>query len=768
MNIGVLKGFSESRRGKYAVRGNTLFESLKGSLGEIKTNDMNTLKQDYILSSEANSSEARAILFNKNFYTRTRSLMANLKTVECYATRKMTNSYYCPLAGQENSYFIWGGLAQSKDASKDACEDLCSIPVTCMSKNMNKDINVILKGSPEVIDGTNSIVLNVDDEMLGEFIELAISNTYQYDENISIGTSDYNLTKAVEILQKSKHRVKMDLSYLDEDGSYKKLLSSYNCSLNDISISYKIYLPRIRTSSLKIDFHTPFELVKDSKKELDVNLESTLESISIKYIGNEWWFCPETHFVTSASQCGGEIKTVSIGSEAMSVCVTESRRSREPVYGAFYSESACQNACQSQKECVPTYKHMSNLDPYNLPESLRDIEIGCVDTPSNTSCTKELCVQKYADDVMPYLEKSWTNDDKIAITVSSGIPSKKYARPRIDVQGGLSANGDADLRKKASIREMSEISYFNMINSETYEIASHNVGVNIPARNGYELMQSGMGSGSLVWNLKPASFDINNAQSYYFYSLFEVSSNFVPNAPSLANLEGAIEPRLDKTIILKTSSGFKVIHRTQNAAIEKYETDGTRKWYDTPSVSISNYETFLGVGFAGFDENSNAESFKSSLFTGATNYESIPLYLSIEQLTSVMGVLFTSQSSQGNGRFFTRIYDGAEDLRYASSFNGLTAYALYSKDRLTYKELVEKTIGDISGKNAIFSTKHRVSSGSLLSDGVYNSKKVQMFIGGRPDKMSVNVDFEPSAKEEGKRTFVFMLLFDENSTVGGN
>ncbi|WP_294961512.1 hypothetical protein [Sulfurimonas sp.] len=764
-----LKGFSDSNKGKYATKGSALFQTLGESFGGVNTGNMETLTREYILAEDVNSSESRAIQFNEDFYAKARSLIANLKTISCYATRKLVNSYYCPLPGMEDSFFKGGDAKDSKENAKEACEDLCDIPVSCLHKEMNKDIETVTETTLELIDDSVSLEIEADEGMLGEFIEFSIENKYQYDDNITLDSDEYNATKALEILQDSNHGVKIDVSYMDSNSSYRKLLTSYDCKLNELTNDYKIFLTGIRTSKIKIDFYKPYNFInKAAMVQEDEKLKSNLIKVKLKYSGNEWWFCPEIHFVSSSASCSGEIESVSIGSQVYSVCVTEARQRQEPQYGAFYSEASCQSACRSVEDCVPTYKHLTNIDPYNLPASLNDIEVGCVDEATNTSCTDALCMEKFIADDMPYLEKSWINDDTVKITVSSGIVSQDTVRPRIDIEGGISANDNEQLREESSIREMSEISYMNMLNSDTYDISQNKVSTNIPMRNSYDILSNGSGEGSLVWNLKPNSHDIGNGNDYYFYSLFDISSNYIPNAPNLADINGTINPRLDRTIMLKTESGYKIIKKIENAAIQLTSDDGTLKWFVTPTSIVEKFETFNGIGFSSFDENSNAESFASYQFTGDKNYETFILYDSLEVLVETPGVLFLNQTSQGNGRFFTRIYDGTASDTYSSYLNGIVAYGIYSKEQLSYKNLVDVTIGTIDSLYAVYSTKYSLPKGEIASDGTYNTEKVQMFIGGSPNNMNVNVTLTPNSNEEGKKTFIYMLLYDENSTEGSD
>jgi len=482
----------------------------------------------------------------------------------------------------------------------------------------------------------------------------------------------------------------------------------------------------------------------------------------VEYLGNKWWFCPEIHFSSNAAKCDGEIEPVTIGSVSYSVCVSNSRKKREPRYGAFYSESTCSSSCNSKADCVPTYRHLSLLDPYSMSSSYKDVEIGCVDDPTNTSCTDALCLEKFDLDEMPYREVIWTNDDKEISTVSSGVLSSDTPRPRIDVAGGLSANGDQEARALSSIKEMSEISFANMLKEGSYDVSINTIENEIPSKSSI-----GKVGNSLLWNLKPNSFAIGDGKEYKFYALFNVSTIFIPDTPFLANLDGVVMQKMDRSVVLKTEFGYKIIYRQKNISSQFVDDNGTSSWTSTPSISSESFETFNGTDFLTFDENSAAENFSSHPFSLDKAYETFSLYTSLSEIVDTQGVRFIDQISSGNGTLFTRLYSGVEIPEKASFYNSVTIYGVYSDVDLSYKELLDMTTKDTTNKNAIYSTLFKMPSGAVLPDGAYNNSKVNMYIGGEPSKMNVIVNFSPDNKEEGKKTFIYMLLYDTNSSEGG-
>ena len=83
-------------------------------------------------------------------------------------------------------------------------------------------------------------------------------------------------------------------------------------------------------------------------------------------------------------------------------------------------------------------------------------------------------------------------------------------------------------------------------------------------------------------------------------------------------------------------------------------------------------------------------------------------------------------------------------------------YGFYSEQKLSYLTALDSLTID----NALYSTLTKYPE-VIQNDGSYDNQKVKFYIAGKPENMSVNIDFAPNSKEEGKKTFIFMLLYED-------
>ena len=772
-----LKGYANAIKFKLPTSGNTIASQLKTKVGEFDSKDPSTYSKDTILEKDDNSTEYRVIKTMEDFYDNARSRLANLKTIDCYVTRKLANSYYCPLPSLNNSFFKGGSFKDSKDKAKEDCEELCKEQSSCLSKDMGKDKEVIRTYENHFVEFNKSVEIESDITMMGKFIQLDFNTTYQYDSNISVSSNEYNETIAQNEINNSNYMFKIDVSYFDENyQKYIKFINSKTVFITNLSDIVKIYLDVIRSPRYKIDFYETY--YNDGNNTVhDDRLNVKLVKSKLEYVDNKYWFCSATHFTEDASSCDGEIKTVIIGSTSYKVCVTDEAKQREPKYGAYYSESQCVSACKIKAECIPTYRHLTSYDPLNLPPELKDIEIGCVDSPTNTSCTKQVCEELFLEDKIPLVEKSWTNDDDIKITVANGVQQTGLVRPRIDIAGGLSANGDEEERTKTSLREMSELSFANMIETNTFNISKQAIKESSSKKYAYEKFENNDGY-SISWILKPNSFDVDNNISYKVYAVIEVDTQYRPMYGNYVTDEGiqsgATDSNIaliDKVFLLKTSSGFKIIKRINSFQGKfKKETCSTNtidgnsqtlctnvySWGPVDAYKTVQNETFLNGGYVAYDINSNAEYFTTQKFSSDKKWENHNIFDSIKQLGLIPGLLFNSQSSSNQGASFRKIYDSEKKTLEQSIISNVKVYGIYSESSMSYLQL----LNNLTQQNSFYSTLANHPT-KIIQDGAYDNTKVNFWVAGKPNNMSVNIDFLPDSNEEGKRTFVYMLLFDE-------
>jgi hypothetical protein len=288
-----------------------------------------------------------------------------------------------------------------------------------------------------------------------------------------------------------------------------------------------------------------------------------------------------------------------------------------------------------------------------------------------------VCKQLFIDDTMPLIEKSWTSDDNIKITVANSVQQSGLVRPRIDIEGGLSANNDEEQRKFTSLREMSEVSFANMIETNTYNLSANAIKESIPKKYAYEKIYNDDGY-SISWKLKPNSFNIDDGKTYKVYNVIEVDTQYRPmygNYETTKGIQsGLTDPNimlLDKVFLLKTSSGFKVIKRIDsNQGKFKYTTcsmvcegeictnvcTSSYKWGPIDAYRTSIVKTFLNDHYVDYDTSSNAEYFKSFKFSSDKKFEQFLSFDSVKQIGEVPGVLFNSQESSNSGASFNKNY----------------------------------------------------------------------------------------------------------------
>ncbi len=780
INAENLKGYVNAMKLKMPSAGASIADQLKQKMQEFDANNPATYSSTALLANgDVNSTQLRAITTHKQLNDAIRSKIANLKTVDCYVTRKLTNSYFCPLPSMSTSSFTSGGsFPESKEDAKKRCENLCNEDVSCMSLDMNKELSHVTTHNQELSSSGINLSINADPTMLAKYIELS----FNIEHNVYKDDNDTNQTAFKEYLISKKNKFLMDVNaYSTSSDLLVPFLTSRTVLIDEPIITFKIYLDTIRSSQYNIVFHPHhFDMEQNGTINSDSNLTVTLKSSKLQYADNKFWFCPATHFTEDATTCKGEVKTIILGSSTYKVCVTKEAQEREPIYGAYYTQQDCSSKCKVYADCQPTYKHINAFDPLNLPTDISDIDFGCINSPTNTSCNKDLCEKLFTDDDMPLVERSWINDDSIKITVANGIQQPGAIRPRIDFTRGVSANGDTTARQEINLGEMVEVSYANMMELDNFNVSSKTVKESIPFRNAYSETPNGM-SKIIHWLLKPNSYDIDDSKTYYFYNVYEVDGVYRPMYGTFETADGIQSGKTDpniriqeRTYLLKTQNGFKPIKRTNFMAgkfkhsdckdvvdVNGYTSQQCTYSYNWGPIDAykkdenKTYNTASGLYLA-YDMDSLAEHFANKQLTSDNKYESFHSFDSIEEIAGTEGVLFVKQESQSNGASFSRVYKGEENILEKEIFANINAYGIYSSTQLTYNELLER----ISNDTMFYSTSAQLPK-EILADSYFDNGKVKFYVSGKPSKLSVNADFLPNSQEEGKRTFIYMLLFEE-------
>lgn len=775
-NVSHLKGYADRLKKSAASDTTTMGNNFKAKSGQnFDARDTSTLTNDRILEDYPESSSAEAVRTMKRLSTVILSKIGNIKTIDCYVTRKLAHSYYCPLPSMDNSFFKGGNFKDDNVEAKKECEGLCQEQSSCVSKDMNKSQYVIENYIDFLVKDGQSIEIIGDTEMLGDYLELNFTSTYQYDAAIPLDDVNFDPIKSIEELKKKKVIFRVNASYFNEfTNSFEKFIENKRVKTDEADLTIKIYLEHLNSSKYKIDFFPIYES-EAGVETLLPEAKVTLDKSTLAYVDNKYWFCAASQFMDEAAECTGELKNIEIGATSYKVCLTKESKVREAVYGAYYTESQCQMSCKLKAECVPTYRHLTSFDPNNLPSGLKDIEIDCVDTPTNTSCTKELCKELFIEDKMPISESTWLSNDTTKTTVSNSVQEKGLVRPRVDIVGGLSANGDAEQRDKTSLREMTEISYSNMIETNTFNVSEQAIKEEINKKMGYNSFKSEKGN-SLSLLLKPHSFQIDDEKTYNIYSVLEIDRLYRPVYTEYIASNGTVTGMsdinievVDRVYLLQTPSGYKILkvieHRigkvrvktcvTKIVDLEEVKTCTNKyTWGDMPTHLIEYDKTFVAGQYVNYDVSSEAEVYTTRKFSSDKKWEEFAVYDNTEGIAELPGVLFKTQTAQSIGNKSDKVFTGPYDPLKRASLKNIKAYGLYSEKKLTYREILDQ----LNESNAYYSTLEKYPK-TIKPDGK-TANNVDMYITGAPNKMSVNIDFRPTPNEEGKKAFIFMLLYN--------
>ncbi|HIE59717.1 MAG TPA: hypothetical protein EYP82_07300, partial [Hydrogenothermaceae bacterium] len=130
-HLGKANNFAEDFRKKSASK----FKDKNGD--KIDNLNPETFTKDAIIENFEEDSDTRsALAFQKELYKEMRDKLVVDGKIKCYITRKVNNSYYCPLPGMGIAEF--GGLAKdNQEEAQKKCNQECRRQVQCMEMQTN-------------------------------------------------------------------------------------------------------------------------------------------------------------------------------------------------------------------------------------------------------------------------------------------------------------------------------------------------------------------------------------------------------------------------------------------------------------------------------------------------------------------------------------------------------------------------------------------------------------------------------------------------------
>lgn len=738
---GLVKDFREKAKDKFTDKyGNS-----------IDNNDPSQFSKSYIVKNfEAESKTRAALAFADEMYKTIRAKMYINTQIQCYITRKINNSYVCPI--QSLNVATYGGSA--KDANEEAkskCNDGCKIHSKCLSRETGESYSVSV-GNEFMLPVENlQFILNPDQ------VTKSFSFTY-IPENVNDVQDKYFTDGLVRSRILITGVDKNDLSvviYEKYDYQIKKDGGKIELPINKNLKSMKVYMfnsyiydPRY-LSGVALYGDNPIIRIKD---------------VTSGYLTNKRYFCPVKQFETDARKCKGVLKTVPVGASTRSICVPNAEyleNGRSPIDGGWYSEDTCDSICWYEEECVPTYRHMGTFND-NIDSSMYDLEYGCVDSDNNLGCTKEKCKALFEQSTQPTKEYVWEKDDKVVMTVSEGAETGKV-RPKVDFIGEVSTNGVS--KQELFNEEMKDGAYQYMINNQTFNVTEKTVTETIPTKMASDVRVNEASSQiSFSLQYKPNSDDVDINKEIFIYPVISMDVVYKPIEPLSMNgktyypsTDDRIRARDNIFLIRGANDYWYVIKRismvdvyvpfnTSNGEIVYKWTPATG--YTKTKIDMFNKNTKLYEAYSLAQTPIDKISFVA---TSDKPWEDISLFQSLGYIIDQEGILFTNNTTEKG-----KIYDNSNmNVIVKSYYDGYRMHIITGGVNMSYGDI----LASISSENKIYDSKDLKSSiMSIKPDSTYDDDRVQLFMLGRASNRSVFMKLVPQTTELEQRGIIFMLL----------
>jgi len=683
--------------------------------------------------------------------------------VNCYISRKLTPLFFCPIESVTANY--GGNIDMFQEEALNDCNNACREFTTCVS-------NPLSLGDTQInFEGSHFIELITYDGITKEF---QVSNkTITQSFKLNFLVNQYSEENSSIDFLKNKYFVKYDLSGLEHGKTIWRTISTSNT----IPINSKEFNMNIFTSGvydkLKIKFYTPYILkngvdtsiydILNGATDVSIDNDSIIHSIvvngTINYESNETFYCPPTQFVNSANECGGQVISKEIAGVSRLICVRDDAGEDET--GAFYSKNDCERKCYVQEKCQPTYIYPDGEGTMNI--SSYQAEVGCVNEPSNSRCSKSLCEKLFMEDNETVLEeKNYFDEMNYENTVVSGIT--KLQRPAVDYRSESS-----EIVKPNSftfINEMKDSAYKYMSDHLNYNYSKHTLSQPTDIQLNKKFIAIGGGDYSLSGRIKPSNIAYDD-QNKYFYIIVKMWQSYV-NKTTSSNQE--VDPNMNQDLELLEYVGPNNLHVFETIPEVRYlaeitssssDSNGTntkqKKWIDVGGTNTPIYRKWSDANknWLAYDLNDFVHPFQqTSLARGNLYIETSVFSKMYYFFQNTEGTLIRNQTYNNQSGNMQKKYSGTFDPNYKGEVYDIKAYMFYSEHPLRYSELNPYLVE----KNVFFElTESHKYGKEITGDGVLNGK-IEFFLQGESRDMSIYIKMKPSGNEVAKKGFIFTLM----------
>jgi len=764
---------------------------------------------------------------------------AKAPTIKCQISRDLVPAYKCPLPGKNGLFFpstVSSGSVSLTSSSSDLrlvnlkeaqekCDKYCHTDVgelSCFNQNVLSDENITISSHPiDIYPVSSSVSFPIEKEVTLD-TRMPLKNV-EFEIDINSSDKNFTISDINDFLQRNPLKMKFSIDEVAVDSN--RTFNIFDLStiiLN--SATTKISLPvNAIGKKMKIYFYKPYFYVsmrlRTKEKELFDYLNSkgikiVVNNIKAQYSSKDYWYCEAKQIVDYPTECHGNVKRIISGPNIKYICLDpEHRIGPEGNTGAFYSKKSCEQACVYYKPCYITYSHYtisSSSDIRNNKDILYKAKISCVDSPDNSDCTDSMCEELFKSSKLPLNEMVVQNDDTYVFTIRNGVFTN-VMRPKIDLNSELSASSLDDF-KNLFHKEEKDAAYMYMLKYMTYNKSYFRIGENTKMILSYFLGKPPVNAADLGSNssldlvVKPSAFDYSDTQEYYVYIIAKTRHHFTPIAGQWVVGSGTDRHTIrakdsfvdleDVNYMLKTGNNeydWQIFRREKTAEIkiDKKEfvtlSDGTVQskvyhlWSHLPSYYSAAFENYnpSSQTWINLASNGYAPYYKKVKFDFDQNYFVFHIADNIDDvIANVPGNLLTNQEAIDHDTDFRRKYAPYPlgDGSYSSLPLDYELFFIYSKDKLTYDDIMKKIEGDnyydydkklsCTDTNYCFYEKMKANllyHDKIPSDGLIDNN-VKMFIKGKPENMVIGAEIEPSLSQKGKTAYFFVFLYNDLDT----
>lgn len=762
-------------------------------LKEMQSKRGDQLKKEYIYSQYGGTQEVVDMQKIDNLQDRLFATAAKPNTIRCYAKRKLIPKYYCPLNGMSFGARVGGSPDDDMDAVKRKCNSFC--------KTESLGCRSVQIGAEKFIPASNAIVFDTTSS------NTMTTQTIQFDLNPK---QKLKWVKYSYLIEWSEYAIDHNLT--DRNATFEFLTSAYRLEQEqDPSAQMSLVSDRYpyQTSSIygETAMHTfdmaakgmlmfyPPKLIKKGpflNLELkDVVKKITFTGVDIQYVDNRYFFCGASQVVNDPStECkDGIVYDVNATDGFYRICRSSSvPHGPEPEYGAYFTQTECDQACQQKADCVETYE-----DYQNLTDNERyKVQVGCISDVLNSSCTDDMCKKYFEARTMPMEERVYSRDGGVSLTVQSGVQVPGVIRPKIDIAAELAAaqSSDPSAYEALFAQAKKDGAYQEMISKGTYNYSKHTVGEGEPFEYAVRIVkpqnQTGnyysvntVGQNEIWWKLKPASADIDNTNKH-LYVVAKIEDVFTPASGTFTSAAvdnttqtvGSTNPTGTSTASQNLYKDILYAYMGPNNSVKPFylkeyaEVQGgglaVQTWADNQTNRRDWYVAYDPATdtMIAASRDEPGRVFTDKQFGGNVNYEEIKVISDTKQTFKTSPALLQSQQVVNQGALPIKHY-----MQYSSGTTGMMAnvtfYGIYSSDTLTNSQIMQMVEqGDMyKFYNMLSADKNKQS---ISGDGIMQSKNVKIFIKGNPSNMTVSTELNPNIEEEDKDVTLFMFLFQKD------